>query len=124
MRKIDGSDYKECVVKTIWNTSAKLLQEKYYNKYSRSFDPLKDIIFQSARNARDTKRKLLQGNAHKRKISSVPLTYEHQAICTQWDEDTPTGLQKKFFQIAAVELSWRGSEAANCLLESNIIQFF
>ncbi|CAH1102153.1 unnamed protein product [Psylliodes chrysocephalus] len=44
MRKIDGSDYKECVVKTTWNTSAKLLQETY-NEYSRNFDPFKDIFF-------------------------------------------------------------------------------
>ncbi|CAH1111565.1 unnamed protein product [Psylliodes chrysocephalus] len=83
--------------------------------------------------------KLLEGNAQKRKISSVPLTdEEHQAICTQCDEDTPTALQKKFSHIAAVELAWRGCEAANCLLEyfkeldisehlpveSNIIQCF
>lgn len=31
-----------------------------------------------------------------------------------WDENTPNGLQKKFFHIAAFELAWRGGEAAQC----------
>lgn len=32
--------------------------------------------------------------------------------CVQWDENTPGGLQKKKIHIAAVELAWRGNEAA------------
>src|SRR3978361_721971 len=34
MRKTDGTDYKEQVVKTLWNTVAKVLQEKYHNEYN------------------------------------------------------------------------------------------
>ena len=30
MKKSNGEDYKESAVKTIWNTSAKMLQEKYF----------------------------------------------------------------------------------------------
>lgn len=29
-----------------------------------------------------------------------------------WTEDTPEGLQKKFFNIVAKELAWRGNEGA------------
>lgn len=118
MRKADGSNYKEGVIKTIWNSTAKLMQEKYFNEFGRVIDPFKDLIFQSSRNARDTKRKLLQTIPENRKASSTALTHEeHQAMCNQWDEDTPVGLQKKFFHIAAVELAWRGGEAAACNIQ-------
>ena len=118
MRKIDGNDYKESVVKTIWNTTAKLLQEKYFSEFGRSFDPFKDLLFQSARMAQDSKRKLLQATPEKRKTSSTAMTpEEYNSMCLQWDENTPTGLQKKFFLIAAVELAWRGNEGALCILQ-------
>lgn len=117
MRKIDGSDYKESVIKTIWNTTAKLVQEKYFCEYQRHIDPFKDIIFKEARAARDSKRKLLQAVPEKRKMSSVAITSdEYRNMCLQWDEDTPEGLQKKFFHIAAIELAWRGNEATFSML--------
>uniref|UniRef100_A0A6P7F496 Uncharacterized protein LOC114326168 n=1 Tax=Diabrotica virgifera virgifera TaxID=50390 RepID=A0A6P7F496_DIAVI len=117
MRKIDGSDYKESVIKTIWNTTAKLVQEKYFCEYQRHIDPFKDITFKEARAARDSKRKLLQTVPDKRKMSSVAMTSdEYKNMCLQWDEDTPEGLQKKFFHIAAVELAWRGNEASFSML--------
>ena len=48
MKKLNGEDYKEEVVKTMWNTVAKLLQKKYYEEYRVSFDPFKDVIFSGA----------------------------------------------------------------------------
>jgi hypothetical protein len=39
MKKNNGKDYKESAVKTIWNTSAKMLQEKYFKDYKRVFNP-------------------------------------------------------------------------------------
>lgn len=60
MRQTDGSDYKEGTVKTIWNNTAKLLQKKYYDEFNRIIDPFKDVVFQSARNAKNTKRRQLQ----------------------------------------------------------------
>uniref|UniRef100_A0A6P7G4Q1 Uncharacterized protein LOC114337629 n=1 Tax=Diabrotica virgifera virgifera TaxID=50390 RepID=A0A6P7G4Q1_DIAVI len=108
MRKTDGSDYKEGVIKTIWNTTAKLVQQKYFCEYQRHIDPFKDITFKEARAARDSKRKLLQTVPDKRKMSSVAMTSaEYKNMCLQWDEDTPEGHQKKLFHIAAVELAWR-----------------
>lgn len=54
MRKKNGDHYKENVVKTMWNITTKLIQEKYI-KYGREIYP-----FYS-----DSKRKLLQSNPDK-----------------------------------------------------------
>ena len=118
MRKLDGTDYKEGVTKTIWNTTEALLQEKFYTDFGRKFDPFKDVAFLSARRAQDTKRKELQRLPEKQKVSSTALSYEeHHKICKQWNEETPVGLQMKFYHIASVELAWRGGEAASCLVD-------
>lgn len=95
MRKIDGTEYKESALKIIWNLTAKLLQEKYFVEYKRSIDPFKEICFQSARKARDTKRKALQAIPEQRKRSSVALTLDEvNKMVTTWDENTPVGLQR------------------------------
>lgn len=115
MKKNNGEDYKESAVKTIWNTSAKMLQEKYFKDYKRVFNPFTDIQFKRARNARDTKRKILQAIPEKRKVSSKALTkQEIFEMALSWSEEEPVGLQRKFYHIAAYELAWRGGEAANC----------
>lgn len=36
MRKTDGTDYKECTIKTLWNLTAKLLMDKYWNEFKVS----------------------------------------------------------------------------------------
>lgn len=118
MKKVDGTDYKEGVIKTMWNITAKQLQQLYFDNYNIVFDPFKDVMFRQARNARDTKRKLLQKDPTKKKQSSKAFTpTEYQSIIQLFDEDTAAGLQKKFYQIAAVELAWRGGEAVNCLVD-------
>ncbi|KAJ3646242.1 hypothetical protein Zmor_023837 [Zophobas morio] len=90
----------------------------YYEKYKQVLDPFKDIVFKSSREPRDTNRRQLQATPDKRKISSVALTVkEHQEIAKIFDEDMPRGLQLKFYQVAAFELSWRGGEATGCLVE-------
>lgn len=115
MRKKDGSEYKERVVKLMWNVTAKLIQKKYFDEYKRSINPFKDSVFEKARKAKDTKRKQLQNIPEKRKISSAALTMtEIKNIASSYDENTPDGLQKKFYHIAAVELAWRGNEAVAC----------
>lgn len=118
MRKRDGSEFKEATIKTVWNITSKLLQEKYYNDYNVIIDPFKSVIFKYARNARDATRKKLQTDPSKRKMASAPLSLsEFNRIINFWDENTPEGLQRKFYHIAAVELAWRGGEAVACLLE-------
>lgn len=116
MRKSDGGEYKESVVKTLWNITAKLLQEKYHNEFKITFDPFKDLSFKTARDAKNSKRRQLQAIPEKRRNSSTALTsIDLDNIIKSWDEDTPNGLQRKFFHIAAVELAWRGGEAVACM---------
>lgn len=81
-------------------------------------DPFKSLVFKPARDARDATRKKLQADPCKRKTSSVSLSLsEVNQIILFWDENTPEGLMRKFYHIAAVELAWRGGEAVACLLD-------
>ncbi|KAG5884571.1 hypothetical protein JTB14_006596 [Gonioctena quinquepunctata] len=98
MRKKDGSEFKEATVKTMWNVSFKLLQEKYYNDYNIMIDPFNNTVFKPARDARDAIRKKLQADPCKRKSSSVSLNLsEVNKIILLWDENTPEGLMRKFY---------------------------
>lgn len=83
-----------------------------YNK------PFKSVIFKQSRNAHDATRKNLQSDPTKRKTRSVPLNpIEINKIINLWNENTPEGLQRKFYHIVAVELAWRGGEAVICLID-------
>lgn len=118
MRKADGTDYKEGVVKTIWNLTAKRVQQKYFKEFNRTIDPFKDIVFRTAVLAKNAKRKQLQAIPSKRKSSSIALNIEDiEKILNALDENTPSGLQRKFYHIAAIELAWRGGEAVSALLD-------
>ena len=101
----DGSEYKEATLKTIWNTTAKLVQQLYFKKFNITMNPFMDIDFESARKARDSRRKKLQAIPGKRKISSCAIDeVNYRKMINHWDEDTPSGLQKKNYLIAAKEL--------------------
>lgn len=118
MKKCDGGDYKEAVVKTMWNVVAKKVQEMYCKKYNVIFNPFGDILFKPARDARNAKRRQLQSCPEKRKTSSAALSkQEYNKIVKIWDEDTPMGLQRKCYHVIAFELAWRGGEAARCLIQ-------
>lgn len=117
MKKVNGTDYKESVVKTMWNSTAKILQDKFYNEFERRIDPFKDAVFKAARSARNAKRRLLQAQPEKRMESACALEFnELEAMRQICDEDCPDGLQKKFFIVASVELAWRGGEGCNALI--------
>jgi uncharacterized lipoprotein len=74
MKKCDGKDYKETVVKVLWNSTAKQLQEKYFTRYGIKIDMFTDIRFEKARKARDAKRRELQSDLKKRKESCSAFT--------------------------------------------------
>lgn len=117
MKKVDGENYKEYSVKTIWNTTAKILQEKYFKEYGIKFNPFEDIEFKIARDAKNTLRKTLQQDPTKRKRSADALKLEEiTQMIESCEENTPDGLQKKFFHIASYELAWRGGEGAKCMI--------
>ncbi|XP_023310426.1 uncharacterized protein LOC111691585 [Anoplophora glabripennis] len=118
MRKKNSEEYKESVVKVMWNSTAKQLQEMYYEEFKVKFDPFSDITFKNARAARDAKRRKLQKDPTKRKLSALALSdAEYMKIVELWDEDCPEGLQRKFFHIASHELAWRGGEGAVANIE-------
>jgi hypothetical protein len=71
MKKQDGSDYKETVVKYMWNVTAKLEQEMYFNNWNIQINPFSDVIFKSAREARDAMRKKLQACPEKRIVQQL-----------------------------------------------------
>ena len=53
----------------------------------------------------------------KYKISSSAFTLdEHKKKTKFWDENTPEGLQKKFYVIASKELAWRDNEAVYAMI--------
>lgn len=115
MKKCNGEDYKESSVKSMWNSTAKMVQEKYFTEYGIKIDPFTDISFKCSRLARDTKRRQLQSCPEKRKLSSKALSTEELLKMIQsYDEETPDGAQKKFFHLCSYELAWRGNEAVNC----------
>lgn len=118
MRKKNSEDYKERVIKVLWNSTAKQLQEYFFEKYNRKFNPFSDIEFLNARAAKNAKRRKLQMDPTKRKESSSALSADElRKIFELWDENTPEGLQKKFFHVAGHELAWRGNEGAAAQLE-------
>ncbi|KAK9871652.1 hypothetical protein WA026_014097 [Henosepilachna vigintioctopunctata] len=118
MKRADGSEYKEGTVKMIWNIFAKLVQKKFHEEFNRETNPFRGVIFEGARKALAAKRKKLQAIPEKRKTNSVDLKAEEiSKIISIFDENTPDGLQKNFYQIFSVELAWRGNEAVFCLTD-------
>lgn len=118
MRRKDGTNYKESVVKVLWNSTVKQLQEHFYKRYNRKFDPFSDVEFANARAARNAKRRQLQRDPFKRKVSASALSSDElQKIIELCDENTPEGLQKKLFYVASYELAWRGGEGASACIE-------
>ncbi|KAJ9600203.1 hypothetical protein L9F63_009503 [Diploptera punctata] len=73
MRKINGEEYKEYSLKTMWNITAEMIQEKYFNEHQLDFNPFVDQEFNDARQARNANRKILQNMPEKRKMSAVAL---------------------------------------------------
>lgn len=117
MRKVNGVEYKEHCVKRMWNIVATKLQETFFVDYNTVFDPFHDIEFKTSRDARNAKRRTLQKQEDKRKTSSTSLKLdEYHKMVSLWDENTPSGLQRKFYLIASMELAWRGGEAFNCMM--------
>lgn len=115
MRKRNGEEYKEHTVKLLWNVTAKLLMEKYFNEYNIKINPFHQIEFKVARDARDTKRKELQGMDGKRKESANFLTYnEFEKLIQTCDDQTPEGIQKKVFFFVVLRTClerWRGRKS-------------
>ena len=111
MKRKDGKEYKEAVVKVMWNSTDEQLQDMYYEKFKIKFNAFADIEFNGARAARDAKRRNLQTSPTKRKQSSSALKIEELSNTVSiWNENTPEGLHRKLFHIIGYELAWRGAK--------------
>jgi hypothetical protein len=73
MKMRDGTVNKEAVVKQMWNSTVKMIQDKYFTTWNISINPFNNIIFKSARDARDATRKKLQALPEKRTASAAAL---------------------------------------------------
>ncbi|KAF2890094.1 hypothetical protein ILUMI_16079 [Ignelater luminosus] len=93
MKRKDGENYKESVDKIMWNSTAKQLQEMYYEKFNVECYPFADIEFRG------------QG-CKKRKRAELA------SKC-----DKEKSLQRKLFHIVEYELAWRGGEASSCCVQ-------
>ena len=90
----------------MWNLTAKQLQEMCFAKLQFKFNPFSDVEFTAARTARDAKRRGLQKDPTKRKVSAVALTNEeYKTIIEMWDDIEPVGFQQKFFYVISRELA-------------------
>lgn len=102
----------------MWNSTAKQLQEMCFTKFQLKFSPFSDVEFTAARAARDAKRRSLQKDPLKRKVSAAALTNEeYKNIIQLWDDNEPVGLQRKLFHIISRELAWRGGEGISAKVE-------
>jgi hypothetical protein len=43
---------------------------------------------------------------------------EIEQMIAPWDENTPNGLQRKFYHTASCELAWRGGEVTKALVQN------
>jgi hypothetical protein len=58
MRNQNGKECKERKAKVLWNVTAKLLMEKYFNEYGSKINPFGQLKFKAARDATNAKRRL------------------------------------------------------------------
>lgn len=100
--RADGTLYKHDYLKLFWNTITENIKELYYNKYGIILNPITQLAFEFPRKLKKSTDKRVLTNTECLKINNL------------FNEDTPDGLQAKFFYIAGLELGWRGEEAAKC----------
>jgi hypothetical protein len=118
MRKVDGDDYKDDSLKSAWNSVAKQIMEKVYKATGRNINIFKDPVFQEARDSKFVKRRELQKNPLKRKVSATPLTAtESRSMISLWGTETPEGLNRTVFHLGGFVLAGRGNDQSSWRLE-------
>jgi hypothetical protein len=118
VRKVDGSDFKDESLKSIWNSVAKQMMDQVFNETGRNVNIFKDPAFKEARDAKFVKRRDLQKDPSKRKVSATPLTAdESREIIALWGTDTPVGLNRTLFHLGGFTLANRGGDQSSWRLE-------
>jgi hypothetical protein len=97
-----------------------MVEEMYYNKWNIETNPFNEAVFKTSREARDATRRKLQALPEKRTSSAAALSEkEYKKIVQVFDENSPEGLQKKFFLIASYELAGEVEKGLNVKLISS-----
>ncbi|KAJ8912784.1 hypothetical protein NQ315_002541 [Exocentrus adspersus] len=118
MKRKNSEDYKESVVKIMWNSTASSCKKCVLPNSNSSLIHFLDVEFAAARATRNAKQRSLQKYPTKRKASAVALTNEeYKTIIEMWDDNEPVGLQRKFFHVISRELAWRGGEGTMAKIE-------
>ena len=72
-KKPNGEDYKEYVIKTMWNSTTKMLEEKYFSE-----DGFSDMMFKGRKRCmKCQKERVNNGNQKKRKRGSSALNKDN-----------------------------------------------
>jgi hypothetical protein len=117
-RKLDGMDYKDESLKSIWNSIAKQIMNQVFKATGRAVNIFRDPDFQSARDAKFVKRRDLQKDPTKQKVSATPLTAEESMeIINFWGTDTPDGINRTLFHLGGFALANRGGDQGSWRLE-------
>jgi hypothetical protein len=118
MRKANGDNYKDESIKSIWNSVAKQIMSRVFNATGRSIDIFKDQAFQEARDSKFVKRRAIQKDVLKRKISATPLTSDESvAMMKVWGIDTPNGMNRTLFHLGGFALANRGGDQSSWHLQ-------
>ncbi|KAF5294943.1 hypothetical protein FQR65_LT10656 [Abscondita terminalis] len=48
IQEMVGAEYNKGAVETIWNITAKMVQQIDFKKFNRTINPFKDVVFQTA----------------------------------------------------------------------------
>jgi hypothetical protein len=114
MRTIEGEDYKDESLKTVWNSVAKQIMTLVFKATGRTMNIFEDLVFQEARDSKFIKRQELQKIPSKRKVSATPLTAEEcQLMIEFWGTDTPNGMNRTLFHLGGFALANRGNDQSS-----------
>lgn len=109
MQETGGDNYKEYFVKTMRNTAAKMVQEKYLQEFNAKFYPFTEKIFREAQEPQCI-------SENRKTPSKAASKTDTIRMVKLWEQNYPAGLQKKLFHITSFELVWRAGEATSYMV--------
>jgi hypothetical protein len=115
VRRKDGTDYKERVIKGLFNSLASnIIMKDVKRDQNRVISIFTDPSFEGARKARSAKRKELQKDPTRRTVNAAAIPQDDKMKMMQlYTDDTPDGLNRRYYQYASFIFQWRGGEGAN-----------
>lgn len=118
VRKRDGTEYKELVIKVIFNSLASnVLMKDIKAAQKRDISIFKDDAFAGSRKAKKAKRRQLQHDPQKRTVNAAAISQEDKLkMLALYSDENPSDLNRRYYQYASFIFQWRGNEGANSLI--------